>query len=237
MGEARQISRRVKTWARGAMAAMLLVAAGCASSSAVRPFARYRPDVDRLLVPEVAGEPAAAVAALEAPGVATSTAGATEPGMSMIRKGDRIAVSLRGIPQPEEIQDVVDDAGMINLPYINRIKVAGFSTSDAEDIVERAYIDGGYYSSITAIIVAQENEYFVIGEVKKEGRYTFSGERTLLEAVTIAGGYSEYADPRKITIKRGDEALKFNAKKIEANDNDDPLVQAGDIIRVPRHWL
>jgi polysaccharide export outer membrane protein len=85
--------------------------------------------------------------------------------------------------------------------------------------------------------VAQENEYFVIGEVKKEGRYTFSGERTLLEAITIAGGYSEYADPRKIVVKRAGDTLRFNARRIESNDVDDPLIQAGDIVRVPRHWF
>jgi len=216
-------------------------AAGCATRSGEGlRVARYQPDVPRVVLTSDRGS-VVTKPSLEAPrvtpgGRATAVAPAG-PGGALIRNGDRIAISLRGIPQPEEVKEVVDDGGMVNLPFVNDVKIAGMTSSEAEKVIQDAYIKGGYYSSITVIVVTQEDQYFVLGEVKREGGYPLSSERTLLEAISIAGGYAEFANPSRITIRRGGEELRYNAKRIESLEERDPLIQAGDIIRVHRKRL
>lgn len=153
---------------------------------------------------------------------------------SVLRRGDRVNVFLRGIPTPEDISDVVDELGNIKIGLIGSVRVAGLTTAEAEKAIERAFIDGGFYRRIDAIIVAQGDEYFVRGEVQRPGRYPMGGDISLIQALSAAGGYTDYARRSRISIIRGGESLSFNASRIERQRDPDPLIKPGDIIIVNR---
>ena len=138
---------------------------------------------------------------------------------------------------PEDIQDIIDDQGKINLPHIGELKVEDLSTSEAEKMIERAYVRGGIYRKINVNVMSQEGEYFVRGEVKAVGRYPLSGELTLLRAITAAGGYTDFAKKRKIKVTRGREVLIFNGENIEKGKDPDPVIKADDIIVVERRLI
>lgn len=221
------------------MVAVLLWGTGCATSGGPERMVRYRPSVDdrrpwtwsmaAVPVPAAVGVPGSPV-----PGL-TASGGVSRPNtLRTLRRGDKLMIYLRGIPQSEDLGYVVDDAGNINLPLIGSVTVDGKTTAEAERLVERTYVDGGYYQHINVIVVTQEEEYFVRGEVKREGRYPLSGDLTLLQAVATAGGYTDYAKLSRIEVKRGDEVLFFDASRIEKTLDRDPLIKPGDIIVVPR---
>jgi polysaccharide export outer membrane protein len=151
-----------------------------------------------------------------------------------LKRGDRIIIHKRGIPTAEDIQDVIDDSGNVNLSLIGTVKLAGKTTSEAEALIEKAYVDAQYYDKITIIVVAQSEEYFVRGEVKRPGRYPLAGDVTLLMALATAQGYTDFAKPRDVRIIRGKEVLRFNAQRIEARKDKDPLIEPEDIIVVER---
>ena len=65
--------------------------------------------------------------------------------MRPIRRGDRIALYLRGIPQPEDIIEVVDDFGEITLPLIGTRRIEGMTSASAEKMLVRAFVEEGYY--------------------------------------------------------------------------------------------
>jgi protein involved in polysaccharide export with SLBB domain len=60
------------------------------------------------------------------------------------------------------------------------------------------------------------------------------GDRTLLQVIAEAGGYTEYADRTNVKIVRGKELLVFNARRIEKRQDRDPLIMAGDVVVVER---
>lgn len=155
----------------------------------------------------------------------------------VLKGGDTIWIYLRGIPHPEDIKDAVDQLGEINLPLIGTMTVEGMTTSEAESAIEKAYIDGGYYNKINVIVVAQEDEYFVRGEVNQPGRFPLSGDLTLSQAVATAAGYTDYAKPTQIKLIRGEEVLIFDGNRIDQRKDRDPLVSPGDIIVVPRRII
>lgn len=218
--------------AAGLLGVMILTS-GCGTTGVSKNrMEKYRPEVDRVWLgsQQVHGD-----------GSARETSVApvrpAEGASAALRKGDRLLIYLRGIPEPEDIRDVIDDVGSVNLPFIGNMRIAGRTTSEAESLIESAYVKDGYYTKINVIIVAQEDEYFVRGEVKAEGRYPMYGDLTLVQAVTSAGGYTDYANRRKIKIIRGEQSLVFDATKIEKQEVSDPLVKPGDIIVVPRRFV
>jgi polysaccharide export outer membrane protein len=224
-----QILSKAAGW-RAVLAAAVLAAGGCASSGTSPRLARYRPDVgatDRNSWEQAAQGTVSAASKQHLAG---------KGGVRRIRNGGRVSVSKLGIPQAEEIKDVVDDRGCINLSYIGTIKIAGLTTSEAEEAIEQAYVSKGYYQKITVVVVAEEDEYYVRGEVRMPGKYPLNAGMTLLRAITTAGGYTDYANPRKINVFRGDKVFRYDAKKIEALEAKDPLIEADDVVVVERGW-
>jgi polysaccharide export outer membrane protein len=83
-------------------------------------------------------------------------------------------------------------------------------------------------------MVSEDKSYFVQGEVGRQGRFRLSGVVTLLKAISEAGGYSPFANRKNVKVIRGDEVMFFNARDIAAGKEDDPVIQANDIIEVLR---
>ena len=152
----------------------------------------------------------------------------------VLRRDDRLTVSLRAIPHPEELSEVVDDNGNINLPLIGLFKIEGLNTAEAENQIEQAYITKGFYRDINVILVAQDDAYFVRGEVARPGKYPLVGDTSLVMAITAAGGYTDFAKQSKIRVIRGGESFTLNAERIEARRDADFLIRPNDIIVVER---
>jgi polysaccharide export outer membrane protein len=216
-----------------ATAAVML--SGCISSSiSDRRIARYRPRIsDR-------GGFAGLRSDNTAGGVASDVAG-TNTMARVLKRGDKIMIELRGIPVSEQIRSEIDELG-VNLPLIGRIKIAeGVTTFDAEKLIEKAYIDGGFYTKINVIVTTQEDEYFIQGEVKMEGKYLMTGDRTLLQAISTAGGYTDFAKKSQVKVIRGQgkdkQILYFDCERIGVMKEKDALIKPGDIIVVPRRWF
>jgi len=163
--------------------------------------------------------------------------GSLDARLRILKRGDRIVISLRGIPSREDIEDVIDDEGNITLPLIGTVTIERRTTSEAERMIEKAYTEGKYYSKINVIVVAPDYEYFVRGEVQRPGRYPLAGDLTLLQIIAAAGGYTDFAKRAKIEIRRGGSVLECNANRIDKGRERDPLIKPGDIIMVPRRWL
>jgi polysaccharide biosynthesis/export protein VpsN len=222
----------MRTWIRGlrvlAGVALLTAAAGCATDTSSPKLAHWKPDVrpEERMPWETARAPS--------PGSVTNR---SESVTGRLRAGDHVVISLLGIVAPQEIKEVVDQNGCVTLPFIGQVKLDGLPTSEAEALIEKAYVTGGYYQKIDIVVVAQEYQYFVGGEVKAPGRYPLTPGITLLRAITAAGGYTEYADPSKITVRRGERMLRFNGNKIKVMDAEDPLVEPEDAIEVRRHGI
>lgn len=224
-----QMLRKAMGW-RSVLAAVALAASGCAGTGTSPRMERYRPDVratDRNSWEQAAQGTASAANAQHSAG---------RGGVRRIRNGARVSISTLGIPQAEEIKDVVDDRGCINLSLIGTIKIAGLTTSEAEEAIENAYVSKHYYNKITVVVVAEEDEYYVRGEVRAPGKYPLNAGMTLLRAITTAGGYTDFANPRKINIFRGDKVFRYDAKKIEALEAKDPLIEPDDVVVVERGW-
>jgi len=75
--------------------------------------------------------------------------------------------------------------------------------------------------------------FYVTGEVKTAGRYTYEKDMTVLQAVTTAGGFSDKAAPKRTYVIRPNPEGGRQQFKLRL---DDPI-QPGDTIVVPESWF
>jgi polysaccharide export outer membrane protein len=219
-------------WVGGCITAAILLA-GCVSPPVrhvrLKP---YRPRPPELQTAAKAQPPVSPAA--ESPIAADQPReyGALKP----LQIGDKLTVSLRFYPEPETLQTVVDESGSVNLPLINSIRIAGMTKSQAEKAIEKAYIEQGFYKAMTVVIVPPETEYYVRGEVRRPCAFPLTSDLTFLMALSQAGGFTEFADPTRVRVIRGQDVFYVNARKIEEGGEKDQVVRAGDVIVVLRSW-
>lgn len=153
-----------------------------------------------------------------------------------LQTGDPVMIHLRGIyPRDEQIEDIIDDAGNVTLPFLGDIPAVGKSTSQLESDIRTMYIEGGYYRTITVSVIMPQRTYFIRGEVRQPGRYPIVGGLTLMQAIAAAGGYTEFASQRSVQLIRGvGKPMEINMKRIERNPENDIRLESGDVIVVNR---
>ena len=94
--------------------------------------------------------------------------------------------------------------GLISIPIIGDVQAAGL-TADAlaHRIADRLkqYVAG---SPAVSVSVRDLNSYsiFVLGEVKTPGKFPAKSYVTLLQAISMAGGFTEYAKKNKLQVVR-----------------------------------
>lgn len=150
----------------------------------------------------------------------------------LLQPGDQMMITLRGIPNPEEIQESVDEDGTINLPFIGEVKLGGKPVSEAEKVIQQTYIEKQIFKTITVNVLMPSQSYYIRGEVRLPGRYPLGSGMTLVQAVAAAGGYSDYASTRSVEVTRGGRTVTVNAR-----DAKNFPVETGDVIVVPRSLL
>ena len=88
------------------------------------------------------------------------------------------------------------------------------------------------------VFVPQAEYVYIIGEVKKPGSYKFTENITILETITMAGGFTPIASPNKtrvIRVEEGEErTISVRMKDIiKGERSKDIVLKSGDIVVIP----
>jgi protein involved in polysaccharide export with SLBB domain len=157
-----------------------------------------------------------------------------------LRPGDTMDLKIGGVPSTEissvSGQYTIDGEGNINLPYIGRLKIAGLAPGAAQAMIESVYKARKIYTNPNIVITMQPQSRFVNvgGEVKSPQRVPFTPDLTVLSAINAAGGFSPFADQRRIRLLRGQKVTIIDAKKIRSNPSRDVQLEPGDQVEVPQ---
>lgn len=116
--------------------------------------------------------------------------------------------------------------GLISMPLIGDIQAAGL-TADAlaQRITERLK---QYFTTTPAVSVSVRtiNSYsvYVLGEVAKPGKYQLKSYITVLQAISLAGGFTDYARKNKLQIVRVTENGDRTRQEVHISLRYDDLV-------------
>lgn len=116
---------------------------------------------------------------------------------------DLLEITVWKNPDLSRVTPIRPD-GLISIPIIGDVQAAGL-TADAlaHRIADRLkqFVAG---SPAVSVSVKELNSYsvFVLGEVSKPGKYQAKSYVTLLQAISIAGGFTEFAKKNKLQVVR-----------------------------------
>ena len=171
-----------------------------------------------------------------------SLAPAVQASEASFRVGDTIELRIGGVPA-EETQLVtgsytVDGEGYINLPHIGKVRAEGLNQASLQRAVENAYRGGGIYTNPTITVTVPTTLRFVnvSGDVRQPRRVEYTSDLTVLGAISAAGGFTDYADQRKVRLMRGGRVQIVDIKAVRSNPSLDIKLLPGDQIEVPQSF-
>jgi polysaccharide export outer membrane protein len=123
--------------------------------------------------------------------------------------------------------------GMITLPLIGELRAGGLTAADVRAEIKTRL---ERYKEVpeVSVSVADVRSYalYIMGEVKTPGRYQVKSSMTLLQALALAGGFTEYADPSAIVVVRKDvRDAASKEQRISVRYKD--LIRRGDVTLLP----
>lgn len=153
--------------------------------------------------------------------------------------GDVFEVSVLGEKDlPKEYR--VQPDGTVDFPYLDRLTVGGLEPQQIEDLIKHEFVAKKILvDPQVTLVVKQYNskKVSVIGSVQKPGSLPWTEGMKLVDAISLAGGFTSIADADHVRLTRVVGPSKTVTATVSVDDITDgklpdiPL-QAGDTVKV-----
>ncbi len=184
-----------------------------------------------------------AVAQPRAAGVSSNAPiGQSGQSSSKLGVGDLLTISFSDIPPnsglPNELQQRIGDDGLITLPFNVQIQAAGKTPTQLKQEIRKAYVPD-YFVNLTVNVKSQDRYVYIDGEVKVPNKLFHIEGLTVLRAISTAGGFTDFANKKKIEVRRaiGGKVETVDWYKARKNPKLDLPLYVNDQVYVPRGLL
>jgi polysaccharide export outer membrane protein len=151
---------------------------------------------------------------------------------------DRLTIDVFGIQELSQREVQVDAAGKISFPLAGTLQVSGLTPREIEQLLA-AQLRTNYVRDPQITVNLKETVSQVItieGQVAKPGLYPAVGNLTLLRAMALAGGTTEFSKLNDVVIFRTVQGQRYAAiydlDRIRHGVYADPEVFANDVVMV-----
>jgi len=172
------------------------------------------------------------------PSAVPDEAVATSPTSEELGPGD--IVSIRVFREPDLSGKYrIPDSGASDFPLIGDVVMLGKTPQELQDEITRRLGDGYLVNPQVTIFVDERNSrrIFVLGQVEEPGTFAYTPNMTVIEAITLAGGFSQLASRNSVKVSRtvnGKETvLKVAVGSISDGSTANVRLLPGDIVYVP----
>ena len=162
------------------------------------------------------------------------------PGGYKVGPGDEIGILIWKEPEASVPQTMVRADGKVTLPLVKEVSVAGMTPTELEKFLADKYAAFISGADVTVVVKAiNSRKVYLIGAVKKEGAMPLLGPMTVLQAITEAGGPTDYAKRTKIYVLRSENGkqirLPFDYKSVIRGEHQEQNIalQPGDSVIIP----
>ena len=175
------------------------------------------------------------------PAIADDTAkkSATADPNYVIGAQDVLDISVWKEPDVSRVVPVRPD-GKVSLPLLNDVQAAGLTPGQlAAQVTEslKKYVTNPQVTVIVTVINSQR--VYILGEVTRPGAFPLLPGMSVLQALSSAGGFTQFAKVKGIFVRRLENGKEvkypFNYKEVinGKRPEQDILLKAGDTIVVP----
>jgi len=133
--------------------------------------------------------------------------------------------------------------GTIDFPLCGKVKLAGKTASESADALRTCLADGYLRRPQVTVLVREytSKKIFVFGEVQKPGTFPFEQDMTIIQAITLAGGFTKLAAKNSTNVTRlvdGKEVkIRVPVEDIGIGREKNFALQPGDIVFVPESFF
>jgi polysaccharide biosynthesis/export protein len=154
--------------------------------------------------------------------------------------GDMVTVTAvppNGDPTlvPNHMERVGED-GKINLLYIGPITAAGKTPAELQEEIRTNYVPK-YYKELNVTVHGEARYFYVYGEVRQASKYEYAGSMTVVRAISVAGGFTDFAKRTKVQLTHNGKIQNINVDKAIKDPSLDLPVFPGDTVYVPRRFF
>ena len=143
--------------------------------------------------------------------------------------------------EPELTRKVlVRPDGRISFPLVQDLQAAGVSPGELKDAIQTRLRDFLTAPNVTIIVEAiQSYRIYVVGKVQKPGAMIIEKPITVLQALSVAGGFQDFAKDTEITVIRNLDkesvVFEFNYRDVikGKNPGQNIFLRSGDVVVVP----
>ena len=167
-------------------------------------------------------------------GVAETSAAAVDPNKYLIGAEDVLFIKVWREPD-YSLPAMVRPDGKITMPLIGEVQAGGLTPIQLTKSLTELLSKQINSPEVTVFVTdVRSKKYYIDGEVNRSGSFPLITPTTVLEALSNANGFREFASPSKIRILRGTTVLKFNWKEVTAGKKMEQniFVENGDHIIV-----
>ena len=163
-----------------------------------------------------------------------------QSGTYSARIGDMVELSVMGYPE-FHTSSAVDESGDIMVPSVGQIHAAGLTKPQIAEAARKklSTIVRGEPEITIGLFSPASQKITVLGAVTKQDNITATGEMTVLQALSSAGGPTPESDLSHVRIiHNGNTAdvsdIDLSSYLETGNREGLPLVESGDVIYVPK---
>jgi polysaccharide export outer membrane protein len=149
-----------------------------------------------------------------------------------LSSGDSISINVVGETELTFKKIVLNDAGAFSYPFIGEVMAKGLTEGQVEQLIASRLKNGYLVDPRVSVSVLEYRPFYIGGEVKSPGGYAFKPGLTMDRAIALAGGLTERASDKRISIIRGKDPSRAAAK---ASLNT--LVEPGDTINIDQGFF
>jgi polysaccharide export outer membrane protein len=159
-----------------------------------------------------------------------------------INKTDVLSINFLFTPEYDQNLQVQPD-GYVIPRGISQVKAEGMTIPEFTEALQQAYGKILHDPVITVLPTNVVPAYFIAGgEVHSPGRYTFQGDTTVAQAVSLAGGFTPAAKHSQVILYRRLNNEWVEGRRVDlkhmlnsGNLSEDIHLEPGDMLYVPKN--
>jgi polysaccharide export outer membrane protein len=129
--------------------------------------------------------------------------------------------------------------GKITLPLLGDVTAAGLTPEALKDQITKAAVKLIEDPTVTVVVrTINSRKVYITGQVNTPNGYPLTRDLTVMQLISLAGGLTEYADKKNITVLRTENgqqrAYKVNYKELSEGKNlaQNIVLKPGDQVMV-----
>ena len=138
----------------------------------------------------------------------------------------------------------VSSKGYITFPLLGEVEVNGLTIAELENILTELLEKDYLVNPQVSVFIEEYSTVSILGQVEEPGSFEIKGRLSVIELISLAGGFTKIAATNDVRIMRTNTDGSRKTIKVKANDiinkgreDEDVQLKPGDIVMVPESFF